>query len=236
MNIALIGYGKMGKAIEQIALDKGDQISHKINRTEQLSILLDNRPDVAIEFSNPDSGYENIKFCVENQIPVVSGTTGWLDRYNDILELCENKKGTFFYASNFSVGVNIFFKLNEQLAKVMNNFNEYDVKMEEIHHTQKLDAPSGTAITLAEGIINNINAKSKWENESTLAGEDVQIISKRIENVPGTHTIMYNSSVDTIEIKHEAHNRTGFASGAHLAARFIKDKTGVYNMDDLLKI
>ncbi len=236
MNIALIGYGKMGKAIEEIATHRGHSISCKVNDPEALKELTNSNSDVAIEFSRPESGFENIQHCLQIGLPIVSGTTGWLDRYEAIVSLTKKESGSFFYASNYSVGVNIFFELNKHLARIMNQFDSYDVRMEEIHHTEKLDAPSGTAITLAEGILEHQSVKGKWINETAVSPDQLEIISKRINNVPGTHTIMHDSDVDTIEIKHTAHSRTGFATGAVLAAEFIQNKKGVYGMNDLLKL
>ena len=203
MRIALFGYGKMGKMLEKIALDRGHTITAKIDVD---TIVIDYKNiDVAIDFSTPDAAYKNITKCFENKIPVISGTTGWLDKFKDALAICNKNKGAFIYASNFSLGVNIFFELNQQLAKMMASLNAYNVSIEEIHHTQKLDAPSGTAITLAEGIIKNSDYQ-KWEMEAN-ATNTVSITSKRIGTVPGTHTITYDSDVDDIQIKHTAHSR-----------------------------
>lgn len=238
MNILLLGYGKMGKAIEQIALNRNHSVPFKIdisNRGE-LSKVNKSNIDVAIEFSQPESAYENVKFCIENSIPVVCGTTGWLEKKKEIEKLCIEKGGAFFYASNYSVGVNLFFHLNKILAGIMNNFPQYEISMEEIHHTEKKDAPSGTAITLAEGIIEKHPSKKKWINNETKKAEELSIISKRIVNVPGTHSIYYKSEVDTIELIHTAHSRQGFAEGAVIAAEWLKDKKGVFGMDDMLKI
>ncbi|HEY8401097.1 MAG TPA: 4-hydroxy-tetrahydrodipicolinate reductase [Cytophagaceae bacterium] len=238
MKILLIGYGKMGKAIEQIAIARNHQVPHKIDvsNKEELKSIKKGMVDVAIEFSQPESAFENIKYCLENGIPVVSGTTGWLEKKKEIEEICQKHQGAFFYASNYSVGVNLFFHFNKILAKIMSNYPEYSISMEEIHHTEKKDAPSGTAITLAEGIIQNNPKKTKWINEKGGKPEELEIISKRIENVPGTHTIFYDSDVDSIEIKHTAHSRQGFATGAVVAAEWINGKTGIFGMDDMLKI
>jgi len=191
--------------------------------------------NVAIDFSIPTVAFNNITKCINNNIPVVSGTTGWLDRYNDAVKLCNDKKGAFIYASNFSLGVNLFFELNKQLAKMMNNLNDYSTSIEEIHHTKKLDAPSGTAITLADGIIENSNKKD-WELDGTPSEEIIPITAVRTPEVPGTHTTTYASEIDTIEIKHTAHNRKGFALGAVVAAEWLANKTGVYSMKDVLNI
>jgi len=238
MNIALIGYGKMGKEIEAICLDRGHKVPlivdisnpHDLN-TENLKNI-----DAAIEFTIPLSAVENYKKCFEANVPVVSGTTGWLDKYDEITALCNSQNKGFFYASNFSLGVNLFFALNEHLAKLMNPHSVYDVAMEEIHHTQKLDAPSGTAITLAEGIVSNIDRKRQWVLNDFKSTDDLQIVAKRLGVVPGTHTITYDSEVDKIEIMHEAKGRKGFALGAVLAAEYMKGKTGVHGMNDLLNL
>ena len=232
MRIALFGYGKMGKMLEKIALDRGHTITAKID-LDTTAIDYKNI-DVAIDFSTPDAAYKNITDCFKNKVPVISGTTGWLDKFKDALAICNKNKGAFIYASNFSLGVNIFFELNLQLAKMMASLNAYNVSIEEMHHTQKLDAPSGTAITLAEGIIENSDYQ-KWEMEAK-ATNTVSITSKRIGTVPGTHTITYDSNVDHIQIKHTAHNREGFALGAIIAAEWIMGKTGVFTMKDVLNI
>ncbi|WP_431135903.1 4-hydroxy-tetrahydrodipicolinate reductase [Psychroserpens mesophilus] len=232
MNIALLGYGKMGKAIEKVALKRGHQITLKVSKDTQ-KYSLDN-VDVAIDFSVPSSAFENISNSILQHTPVISGTTGWLEKYNDIVSLCKENKGTFLYASNFSLGVNIFFEVNKTLAKLMNELPQYNVSIEEIHHTQKLDAPSGTAITLAEEIIHQSDYKN-WTLE-TPKPKEIGILAKRIENVSGTHEINYESEVDTITIKHTAHSREGFALGAVIAAEWIHDKMGVYTMKDVLNI
>ena len=230
MKIALLGYGKMGKVIERIALERGHEIVLKKDHDNTFEGLLN--ADVAIDFSVPDSAVGNISECLNNGIPVISGTTGWLADYPKMVQLCEEKSGSFIYASNFSLGVNVFFELNEYLAKMMANLKQYNVSMEEIHHTQKLDAPSGTAITLAEGVIKHTDY-ANWTLETPISNE-IHIEAKRIENVPGTHSIFYDSEVDQIEIKHTAHSREGFALGAVVAAEWLKDKKGVFNMKDVL--
>ena len=230
MKIALLGYGKMGKVIERIALERGHEIVLKKDQDTPLDGL--KNADVAIDFSVPDSAVANISECLNNGIPVISGTTGWLTNYPKMVQLCEEKKGSFIYGSNFSLGVNVFFELNEYLAKMMANLKQYNVSMEEIHHTQKLDAPSGTAITLAEGIIKNTNY-ANWTLETPISNE-IHIDAKRIENVPGTHSIFYDSEVDQIEIKHTAHSREGFALGAVIAAEWLIGKKGVFTMKDVL--
>lgn len=233
MKIALLGYGRMGKEIEKIAISRGHEIVIRKDANDVIDITL---ADVAIDFSIPNSAFSNITNCLNNNVPVISGTTGWLDKYDDAVALCKEKNGGFIYASNFSVGVNIFFELNKQLAKMMSTLKEYNVSMEEIHHTKKLDAPSGTAITLAEGVIEN-SAKKDWVlGDETSEENSIPIVAKRIPDVPGTHTVWYNSEVDTIEIKHTAHNRKGFALGAVIAAEWILDKTGVFSMKDVLNI
>lgn len=232
MRIALFGYGKMGQMIEQVAIKRGHEIVAKID--ENTKNIDFSTMDVAIDFSMPEAAFGNITKCLNNNLPIISGTTGWLDKYDDALTLCNEKKGAFIYASNFSLGVNIFFELNNYLAKMMQNLPEYNVELEEIHHTQKLDAPSGTAITLAEGVIANSNYK-QWKLDSA-SKETLKITSKRIGSVPGTHTVAYDSIVDSIEIKHTAHNREGFALGAVTAAEWIIGKTGVFSMRDVLNL
>ncbi|MGY8916367.1 MAG: 4-hydroxy-tetrahydrodipicolinate reductase [Flavobacteriales bacterium] len=232
MKIALFGYGKMGKMIEQTAIKRNHTIVAKID-VDSKEIDFSNI-DVAIDFSQPDAAFENIKKCMEHKVPVISGTTGWLKDYEKAVSICNEHNGAFIYASNYSLGVNIFFELNESLAKMMKTLDQYKVSMEEIHHTQKLDAPSGTAITLAEGIIKNTGYNG-WELDEA-AGGHIPIIAKRINDVPGTHSINYESSVDNIEIKHTAHNREGFALGAVVAAEWIVGKTGVFTMKDVLNL
>ena len=230
MKIALLGYGKMGKVIERIALERGHEIVLKKDQDTPFDGL--KNADIAIDFSVPDSAVANISECLNNEIPVISGTTGWLVDYPKMVELCNAKNGSFIYGSNFSLGVNVFFELNEYLAKMMANLKQYNVSMEEIHHTQKLDAPSGTAITLADGIIKNTNY-ANWTLETPISNE-IHIDVKRIENVPGTHSVFYDSEVDQIEIKHTAHSREGFAFGAVIAAEWLVGKKGVFTMKDVL--
>ncbi|MCL4140071.1 UNVERIFIED_CONTAM: hypothetical protein GTU68_012260 [Idotea baltica] len=232
MRIALFGYGKMGKMIERIALERNHEI---VARIDIDTIDIDfSQMDVAIDFSMPQSAFSNITKCLENNVPVISGTTGWLGKYEEAIKICEEKNGAFIYASNFSLGVNIFFELNATLARMMQNLSEYNISLEEIHHTQKLDAPSGTAITLAEGIVANSHYTG-WELDGKEENR-IQISSKRIGNTPGTHTITYESDVDGIEIKHKAHNREGFALGAVTAAEWIIGKCGVFSMRDVLNL
>ncbi len=238
MNIAIIGYGKMGKEIEKLARERNHNVILRIDENNIKSLTKDDfsNVDVAIEFSVPESAFSNINLCFDNNIPVVSGTTGWLEKFDDVLERCKNENNTFFYASNYSIGVNLFFKLNKHLAKIMNNFTDYNVRVEETHHTQKMDAPSGTAITLAEGLIENIERKNNWEKEQENSDKAIAVKSFREGNVPGNHKVIYDSPFDKIMIEHDAKSRKGFALGAILAAEFIIGKKGYYSMDDLLKI
>jgi 4-hydroxy-tetrahydrodipicolinate reductase len=238
MNLLIIGYGKMGKSIEVTAIERGHHISGIIDIHNQAAIkdINPSRISAAIEFSQPDAAYKNIRFCLESGIKVLSGTTGWLGKKKDIDALCQKHNGTFFYASNYSLGVNLFFKLNKYLANLIKDYQQYKGQITEIHHTEKKDAPSGTAITLAEDIIGiNPNIK-KWENRNSVNIESLGIISKRKGVVPGTHIIDYTSDIDQIEIRHEAFSRKGFALGAVLVAEWLKDKNGILNMDDFLEI
>jgi 4-hydroxy-tetrahydrodipicolinate reductase len=236
LKIALIGYGKMGKAIEAIALQKGHEILLKIDADNLFDFTAVNLQlcDVAIEFTSPHAAIQNIKSCVDAGIPVISGSTGWLDHWEEVSSYCNNKKGSLLYASNFSIGVNIFFEVNKKLAALMAPHQEYDVTVEEIHHTAKKDAPSGTAITIAEQILAEYPIKKKWVNEVSEKAAELSILSKRIDPAPGTHHVKYHSAVDNIEIIHTAHNRQGFASGAVLAAEFISGKEGIFTMKDVL--
>jgi 4-hydroxy-tetrahydrodipicolinate reductase len=233
MNIALLGYGRMGQTIEKIAIKRGHNIVLKVDKDDTGYDIT--KADVAIDFSIPNVAFGNITNCIENGVPVVSGTTGWLDNYDKAISLCEEKKGAFIYASNFSLGVNIFFELNKTLAKMMNNLEQYNVTMEEIHHTKKLDAPSGTAITLAEGVIANNENYDGWQLDKP-SEKNIPIVAKRTADVPGTHSVNYESEVDTITIEHVAHNRQGFALGAVVAAEWLVGKTGVFSMNDVLNI
>jgi 4-hydroxy-tetrahydrodipicolinate reductase len=236
MNIALLGYGKMGKAIEEIALQKGHDIVLRIHdqNLEELTKQNLQKADVAIEFTNPQSAVDNILLSFDAGVPVVCGTTGWLAKMDMVQQKCKELHGTFLYASNFSIGVNIFFELNKRLAELMKHQPNYNVSMEEIHHTEKRDAPSGTAITLAEGIIAILPQKTKWVNKNSDVSDELPILSKRIDPAAGTHSVKYSSDVDDIEIIHTAHNRKGFAAGAVLAAEFIFGKKGIFNMRDVL--
>ncbi|WP_407480939.1 4-hydroxy-tetrahydrodipicolinate reductase [Elizabethkingia meningoseptica] len=230
MRIALVGYGKMGKIIDEIAQKRGHEVVARLKETPTADNL--NNPDVVIEFSNPEAAYQNIKNCLELGIPVICGTTGWLDKKAEIEAYAVEKNTAFLYGSNFSLGVNLFFALNERLAKMMSPFPEYDVQLEEIHHIHKLDAPSGTAITLAEGVIENSGFEA-WKLEET-KGKELGIFAIRENEVPGTHSVYYRSEVDEIEIKHTAFNRNGFALGAVVASEWINGKKGVFTMNDVL--
>ncbi|WP_179336267.1 4-hydroxy-tetrahydrodipicolinate reductase [Winogradskyella costae] len=232
MKIALLGYGRMGKSIEAIALKRSHGIVLKVSDSNSNYDFAD--ADVAIDFSIPTAAVANIKKALDAGVPIISGTTGWLDQYDEIIDYCNSKGGTFLYASNFSLGVNLFFELNKKLSELMSGFSEYSTEIEEIHHTQKLDAPSGTAITLAEQIIEHTNY-SNWTLGTPKATEII-IDAKRIEGIPGTHEVTYNSEVDAISIKHTAHSRRGFAMGAVIAAEWIKDKKGIFSMKDVLNI
>ncbi len=235
MKIALIGYGKMGKAIEAFALKRNHTIVIKVDSEDPSTLSKIKEADVAIEFSQPNAVMKNLKACFEAKVPVVCGTTGWLENKHEAETYCRNHNGTFLYASNFSLGVNIFFKLNEMLASMMDKHGAYDVEIDEIHHTQKKDAPSGTAITLAEGILNKIERKKNWVNKDSSNETELTIHSYREDPTPGTHTVKYISPTDNIEIKHTAHSRDGFALGALLVAEWIQDKKGVLQMGDFLK-
>ncbi len=232
MKIALLGYGKMGKVIERIALERGHEIVLKKDENNTYDGL--STADVAIDFSVPTAAVSNISACFNSNVPVVSGTTGWLEHYDEMIALCNEKKGGFISSSNFSLGVNIFFGLNEYLAKIMNQFDSYKVSMEEIHHIHKLDAPSGTAISLAQGVIQNSNY-AEWTLEEA-QNNQIHIEAKRIGEVPGTHTVNYDSAIDSIEIKHTAHNREGFALGAVIAAEWLAGKQGIFTMKDVLNL
>ncbi|MDZ4807169.1 MAG: 4-hydroxy-tetrahydrodipicolinate reductase [Bacteroidota bacterium] len=236
MRIALIGYGKMGKAIEEVALQRGHEIVFKIDQTNLHEFTKENmaKAEAAIEFTSPHTAYDNVKACIEFGVPIVCGSTGWTERLDEMKNICAANNGSFIYSSNYSVGVNIFFEVNKKLAALMAPHPAYEVIMEETHHTQKKDAPSGTAITLAEQILEQVKRKKKWVNGLSEHPEDLEIISQRIDPAPGTHSIKYSSVIDDIEIIHTAHNRQGFATGAVLAAEFIKDKKGFFTMKDVL--
>ena len=242
MKLALLGYGKMGRIIEQIALDRGHQIVLRIDAFNPEELTAENlqKADVAIDFSTPASVLNNIDRCFEAGISIVVGTTGWYGKLQEVKNKCDSGNKSLLYASNFSVGVNVFFHINKVLARIMNQYSQYEVQVEEIHHTQKLDSPSGTAMTIAEEIIDQLARKNEWVNE--LVGDNEEVVLKpeqllieshRMEEVPGTHTVIYSSEVDEIEIKHTAHSRTGFALGAVLAAEWMKDRKGFYNITDM---
>ncbi|MGB1241251.1 MAG: 4-hydroxy-tetrahydrodipicolinate reductase [Chitinophagales bacterium] len=235
MKIAIIGYGKMGKTIEQL-LDSKHEIVLKINSKNIAEMTIQNlqKADVAIEFSTPDVAYNNILTCFEANVPIVIGTTAWMNRLQEITKICEQQNQSLFYASNFSIGVNLFFELNKKLAKIMGDYPNYHLQIDEIHHTQKLDAPSGTAITLAEGIMEEDESKKRWVNKSIEEKGTIDIVSHRLEDVKGTHVITYSSDIDTIEIKHTAHTRAGFALGAIKAAEWLVGKKGMFTMRDML--
>lgn len=236
MKIAILGYGKMGRAIEQVLISRGHQVVLTIDKdnTAELTAKNISKADVAIEFSAPTAAYSNIVACMEASVPVVCGTTAWLDKFDEVVALCTKQQGAFFYASNYSIGVNLLFKVNAQLARLMNPFGQYDVTLNEVHHTQKLDAPSGTAITLAEGILEGIDRKTDWHLGTTTAPELLEVTAQRRSTVPGIHTVVWESSVDKITIEHEIKDRQALAIGAVLAAEFIAGKQGIYTMDDLM--
>lgn len=237
MKIAMLGYGQMGKTIEKLALEDGHEIVYKTS--EKIDPTALRKADVAIEFSIAKAAFENISTCFKESIPVVSGTTGWMEEYQKATDLCEELNGSFLYASNFSVGVNLFFELNRKLAEMMKNQKDYHLHIEEIHHTKKRDAPSGTAISLAEDIISHSNIKTDWElveDKNNISAEhSIPVTAKRLEDVKGTHKIEYKSDIDAIEIKHTAFSREGFAKGALLAAEFIYNKKGIFTMREVLK-
>jgi len=234
----LIGYGKMGQAIERVALQRGHHITHKIDLSNSASFATVNPKtvDVALEFSQPTAAYSNIWQCLAKNIPVISGTTGWLARKEELCAYCKAHRGTFFYASNFSIGMNILCKVNTFLAKLMNQYPEYEVTLAEEHHLEKKDTPSGTAVMLAEGIIQNMHRKKGWEIAPTQQKDRLGILAKRRQDVPGTHTVTYTSLPDTLELKHTAHSREGFALGVVLVAEWIQDKQGILGMEDFLRL
>ena len=238
MKIALIGYGKMGKAIEEIAVNRGHEIVLKIDEYNLADFNKKNTSEanVAIEFTGPHSAYDNVRKALGFDVPLVCGSTGWLEKLDDIKNLCQERKGSFIYASNFSVGVNIFFEVNKKLAALMAPQKNYEVQVTEIHHTQKKDAPSGTAITIAEQILENLKRKKNWVNRISDKVEELEIISERVDPAAGTHKVKYSSAIDDIEIIHTAHSRQGFALGAVLAAEYIHDKKGIFTMKDVLNL
>lgn len=232
MKILLVGYGKMGRAIEKVAVERGHSIAGRVDI--QTTDKITSGADAAIEFTQPGAAADNVRQCIEAGIPVVCGTTGWLEKMEGVKDLCRRNNGTFFYASNYSLGVNIFFKVNEYLAKLMATQSSYDVSIDETHHTQKKDAPSGTAITTAEGILRNLPNKKSWVNKESTNPTDLVINSFRVDPAPGTHVVKYRSAIDDIELTHTAHTREGFALGAVLVAEWIKDRKGILTMDDFL--
>jgi 4-hydroxy-tetrahydrodipicolinate reductase len=238
MRILILGYGKMGKAIEEIAEERGHTIAHKINinNTSALKFIRDEEIDVAFEFTEPAAAVDNIRFCLEHGIPVVSGTTGWLGKLDEMKELCTRRQGALFYSSNFSLGVNIFFALNRMLARLLRPYPNYQPRLTEIHHTEKKDAPSGTAITLANDILAMLDVKKRWVNEPSDQADEISIESIREPGVPGTHVVCYRSPIDEIEIRHKAFSRTGFALGAVLAGEWLVGKSGLFGMEDFMKI
>ncbi len=242
MNIAILGYGKMGMIIEQLAIERGHEVVLKVNADNLEDLRIENlkNADVAIDFSTPDSVLGNIALCFDARVPIVVGTTGWYGRLQEVKDQCIEGNNTLLYGSNFSVGVNVFFFVNKVLAKIMNRYPQYEVQVDEIHHTEKLDSPSGTAMSIAEGILEELDRKNEWVNELIGSGNELitkpdqlLIESHRIEEVPGTHTVIYSSEVDDIEFKHSAHSRAGFALGAVLAAEWVHDKTGFFNITDM---
>ncbi len=238
MNIAIIGYGRMGKEIEKVLLNRGHHVSYKIDQDNfnDINKMTSKDVDIAIEFTNPDSAYKNILKCFQLNIPVISGTTGWTNQLPDIKERSFKEKKGFLYASNFSVGVNILFAVNKKLAKIMNSHPEYNISIEEVHHAKKLDSPSGTAITLAEGIIHNIGHLNTWQLTDNPKDDTLAINSIRKGKVPGIHEIKYDSSADVISLSHSAKSRAGFALGAVLAAEFMQGKRNYYEMKDVLHL
>lgn len=238
MKVALIGYGRMGKEIEKVLQERGHEVPLIIDVDNQHEFTKENlkQVDAAIEFTLPETAFQNIMTCIEAGTPVVSGTTGWLGKYEEIVKACEKYQGTFFYAPNYSLGVNILFKMNQYLAQIMDQFDQYEAEIEETHHIQKVDSPSGTAIKLAEQMIEKIKRKKDWKEDAQDKNGIVNIHAVREDQVPGIHTITYKSDIDSISIKHSAKNRKGLSQGAVMAAEFIKDKQGIFTMDDLLNL
>jgi 4-hydroxy-tetrahydrodipicolinate reductase len=234
MNLLLFGYGKMGQAIERIAVSQGHRIAGVVDPAQGKAFDFSSRPDAAIEFTVPDAAPGNIRQCLDHGVPILCGTTGWLNHYEEVAAYCRERNGTFFYASNYSLGVNLFFRLNEQLARMMSKRPGYDVSIDEVHHTQKKDAPSGTAITLAQGILKHLPFKKQWVKTETRQPEDLVIRSTRVDPTPGTHTVAYRSIEDDLEIRHTAHSREGFARGAVAVAEWLPGKKGVLGMNDFL--
>lgn len=236
MRLLLLGYGKMGKAIEQVAIQRGHHIMHKLDSSAALATIDPKTIDVALEFTQPEAAYNNIYQCLTKGIPVLSGTTGWLDKKEVLDKYCQARQGTFFYASNFSIGMNIVFKVNALLAKLMDHHPAYKVEVEEVHHVEKKDAPSGTALTLAAGIVQNMRRKQQWALAPVQQEDTLAIVAKRAEDVAGTHKVTYATSMDTLTLQHTAHSRTSFALGAVLVAEWLQDKQGILGMEDFLKL
>jgi len=239
MKIALLGYGKMGKEIEKVLLERGHSVSLKITSKDKINDLDFSTTDVAIEFSTPNTAQSNILFCIKNNVPVIIGTTGWYNHFEDLTKTCINEKSAMLHATNFSLGVNLFFALNKHLAHLMNNYPSYKCSVKEIHHTEKVDAPSGTGISIAEQIISQIDTYQTWENKSKneiKSPNTLSLASERLPNVPGTHEVVYENEIDKIEISHTAHNRKGFALGSVIAAEWIQNKIGVFTMKDVLNL
>jgi 4-hydroxy-tetrahydrodipicolinate reductase len=236
MRIALVGYGKMGKTIERIASQRGHEVVLKITSSNKETLNRKNLEniDVAIEFTNPESAFENVSVCLSNKVPVICGSTGWNKQLEEAKAMCLENQTSLLQSSNFSIGVNVFFEINSKLAEIMNQYPDYEVSIEEIHHTHKKDAPSGTAITIAERIIEKLNRKNNWSITQPLVSNSLSIVAKRIDEVPGTHSVKYSSRIDDLELIHVAHNRDGFALGAVIAAEFIQDKQGIFTMKDVL--
>jgi 4-hydroxy-tetrahydrodipicolinate reductase len=238
LRIALIGYGRMGHEIETLAKKRGHQVVLTIDKDNQDELTPEKlkMADVAIEFTLPDSAYHNIMSCLKSDLPVVSGTTGWMDHFQEVVDYCREHQQAFFHASNFSIGVNLFFRINQQMARIMNQFTNYDVEIEETHHVHKADAPSGTAVKLADLLLHEIDRKKGWKKEKAQTDEDLPVRSIREDEIPGIHRVMYHSTFDDIELRHSAKSREGFALGAVLAAEYIQGRQGVYSMEDLLNI
>lgn len=236
MKLGILGYGKMGKEVEKIALAQKHEIVWRINSSNRASLTISEiqKADAVIEFTSPETVIENLKLCFEAKVPVITGSTGWYQDFEEIRKICIQEQGSLFYASNFSIGVHLFFQINRYAAELFNQYAQYNISISETHHTQKKDAPSGTAITTAEVLLEKLDRKNNWTLEKEESNESIAIAAHRVENVPGTHEVSFSSEIDTIKIEHIAHNRQGFASGAVKAAEWMKDKIGVYTMSDLL--
>lgn len=236
MNIAIIGYGKMGKSVEAVAQKRGHEVTHRFTSTDTFTAADLEGADAAIEFSQPEAAFDNIIKCLEARIPVAVGTTGWYERYGELEDACRSTNGTILHATNFSLGVNIFFEINRQLAAIMERYDAYDADMEETHHTQKIDSPSGTAITLAKDVLSAVSRKTAYVNREAQNAEELGVVSHRVADVPGTHVVRWTSDIDTLELRHTAHNREGFATGAVIAAEWLQGRHGIYTMNDLLNL